>query len=386
MRRPLVHRRFGRGAHRLAIGRPPGSPALDRLAESGGGAARIAPLAPVALAALLALGLDEERDRPTTTPPADTRDEPTRIAWVEWPDPIAPNRSKAPPTANDVAPRPDPEPTHASAAPPPASLPDARATPLAEADEAPRPTIDVASLLTAAPRVGATEGSAISPAAIRARAIAPVPGARRARPEDLAVLRGATPDDGVPSPMAATSAAPRDLGATRPDAAQGASDAPAAAREAMARVDVRADFLAGLEPAGEATEGRLAPPTALPPVAAKTPDAEIARRVRDDVAREARAAGWHEVPLDDLPDCSPPGRQDRLKQQIMRAAESQQTCRHAAGAYRFVETRNLNAFLMWSRTHPDVDAGSSGVRDACEVLSRALECLASSSTKELETR
>jgi hypothetical protein len=86
-------------------------------------------------------------------------------------------------------------------------------------------------------------------------------------------------------------------------------------------------------------------------------------------------AGWEEVPLDALPDCSPPGRQDQLKQQILRRSAGRPVCAHPQGRYRFVETRNLGSFLMWTNSTPSAAHRANAPRDACEVLEAALHCL-----------
>ncbi|MBK7950082.1 MAG: hypothetical protein IPK00_15325 [Deltaproteobacteria bacterium] len=96
--------------------------------------------------------------------------------------------------------------------------------------------------------------------------------------------------------------------------------------------------------------------------------------------------GWQEVPLDELPDCSPPGRQDLLKKRILLAASVKRECSHASGSYRFVEVRSLGAFLMWSRPNPDRRAGQPRDRDACDVLQRALACLGDPSSQESKSR
>jgi hypothetical protein len=96
--------------------------------------------------------------------------------------------------------------------------------------------------------------------------------------------------------------------------------------------------------------------------------------------------GWQEVPLDELPDCSPPGRQDLLKKRILLAASVKRECSHASGSYRFVEARSLGAFLMWSRPSPERGAGQPRDRDACDVLQRALACLGDPSSQESKSR
>jgi hypothetical protein len=111
----------------------------------------------------------------------------------------------------------------------------------------------------------------------------------------------------------------------------------------------------------------------------------MGRDVRKRVGQQARRDGWYEVPLDELPACSPPERQDQLKKRILLATTAQRAreCSHQDGQYRFLETRNLNAFLMWSRTNPESAFAQRPARDVCDVLERALVCLEGASTKDL---
>lgn len=53
------------------------------------------------------------------------------------------------------------------------------------------------------------------------------------------------------------------------------------------------------------------------------------------------------------------------------------SCKSDAGTYRFVETKNLNAFLLWIERSPHrVEA------NRCSELELALECLAAQRSKE----
>ncbi len=149
--------------------------------------------------------------------------------------------------------------------------------------------------------------------------------------------------------------------------------APSFAARAGGDGPLRQAFLSGLGEEIGATTVRSGP--RRPPVSAAfrvTSD-----RVRSAVARHAAQAGWQEIPLDDLPACTPPERQDALKRQILRLAPSGRECRSGRGHFRFLETRNLNAFLLWSRSESTrqqpLAARPQG--DACAVLERALACL-----------
>ena len=82
------------------------------------------------------------------------------------------------------------------------------------------------------------------------------------------------------------------------------------------------------------------------------------------------------VPLGDLAACLSDREEDRLKQAVVAAVKTQEECVSRKGTYRFVETKNLNAFLMWIDRAP---GGSAG--DRCTELSNALECLQSASQR-----
>ncbi|HEB90797.1 MAG TPA: hypothetical protein ENI85_14585 [Deltaproteobacteria bacterium] len=172
----------------------------------------------------------------------------------------------------------------------------------------------------------------------------------------------------------------------RPVRGAEASSDPALLPEWSAKRSDRRAFLADVA-AFETRNPEIARAMAeRPPVAAAShaTDHPALRAFRSGPAHAQ--AGWREVPLDELPDCMPPGRQDLLKKRILLAAPSGRECSHRDGSYRFVETRNLGAFLMWSRTHPDRRGDPRPIRDACDVLEQALRCLEESSTKESNIR
>ncbi len=78
------------------------------------------------------------------------------------------------------------------------------------------------------------------------------------------------------------------------------------------------------------------------------------------------------VPLGDLAACVSDREEDRLKQAVVAAVKTQKECVSRKGTYRFVETKNLNAFLMWIDRAP-----GRPVSDRCVELGYALECLRS---------
>ncbi len=80
--------------------------------------------------------------------------------------------------------------------------------------------------------------------------------------------------------------------------------------------------------------------------------------------------GLSGVPLAELAVCLDDRDEDRLKQAVVAAVTTQKECVSRIGTYRFVETKNLNSFLMW------IDRDSSGsAGDRCDELRHALECL-----------
>jgi len=76
------------------------------------------------------------------------------------------------------------------------------------------------------------------------------------------------------------------------------------------------------------------------------------------------------VPLGSLAACRTDRLEDDLKQKVLAAVRNRGECVSAAGRYSFVETKNLNAFLMWVERSSGRAEG-----DRCAELSYALSCL-----------
>jgi hypothetical protein len=91
-------------------------------------------------------------------------------------------------------------------------------------------------------------------------------------------------------------------------------------------------------------------------------------------ASEARASAPGQtldgVPLSSLAACVTDAEEDALKLDVMASRGGRAECASAAGRYRFVETKNLNAFLLWVERAP-----SRKQADRCVELRLALECL-----------
>ena len=86
------------------------------------------------------------------------------------------------------------------------------------------------------------------------------------------------------------------------------------------------------------------------------------------------------VSLSSLAACVSDRREDELKLEVMAKRGKSTECRSAAGRYRFVETRNLNAFLMWVERAP-----TRPEADRCVELALAIECLAQKRGRSRET-
>jgi hypothetical protein len=69
--------------------------------------------------------------------------------------------------------------------------------------------------------------------------------------------------------------------------------------------------------------------------------------------------------------------EDDLKQRIVAAVTTQEVCVSRAGTYRFVETKNLNSFLLWVDQAKGRQAG-----DRCQELRLALDCVKRQGSKE----
>jgi hypothetical protein len=76
------------------------------------------------------------------------------------------------------------------------------------------------------------------------------------------------------------------------------------------------------------------------------------------------------IPLGSLSACASDREEDERKMAVLAALRGRAECTSSAGRYRFVETRNLNAFLMWIERAPNRPAV-----DRCVELRLALECL-----------
>jgi hypothetical protein len=96
--------------------------------------------------------------------------------------------------------------------------------------------------------------------------------------------------------------------------------------------------------------------------------APVSLSATTDRARNPALAG---VALASLAACISDRNEEALKRRIIAAVTTQRECKSHAGTYRFVETKNLNAFLMMIERAPN-----RPVADRCAELTNALTCLA----------
>src|SRR5262245_57038911 len=129
----------------------------------------------------------------------------------------------------------------------------------------------------------------------------------------------------------------------------------------------------------------VAPPAERYAKAEPTAKQQAVERVVRTAAREETAApapkqAFQGVPLGSLAACVSDREEDGLKLQVMKAAGTRTSCSSRAGNYRFVETKNLNAFLMWIERNPSRKAA-----DRCIELKLALACLAASANRRTDS-
>lgn len=261
------------------------------------------------------------------------------------PPPVAPVRSERTPVTAAVR----------RAAPPmPAVAPLAPAPKAAPAPDTQRVASARPSLVTRAARPDLQPTVVAGPAAPAPATSAPVRGSRDL-PDPRA--RATTPrPDIAPTALAAAPTL------TEAPSARAARSGPAAAptRSEPARPDVR---VAG-----------LAAPTTRSASASAAPTAPVARTTRSAPAPIERSATPDQalagVPLGSLAACVSDRDEDALKQQVVAAVTTQEKCISVTGTYRFVETKNLNSFLMWVQP-----ARGRAQGDRCSELRLALDCL-----------
>lgn len=413
-----IERRYGHGAGRVALAPAPWQArALKGLRQGflearrdgdtpGTSFAEILRASPAFLALAVALTLVFAR---VLTPPADDS-RITIVAYDEVPAPAPPAPEEAPPPA--PAPEPVPERVvRATPKPPPEPPPPHREAlprerPPRPAAPPPRPAMpQIARMPEPAPEP-VTAPSRVTREPVRQAATAPRlrvdPLAAPALPEPAAPaptraprFAMARPPDamprldapGLPAPVAPAARAlppattrepsPRSAGRRR----EVPRLAPAAVAPALPHTRARQDreitraaappttprstrrrnvalAVPGAEPPSRPRSMRASPPAEPAPAPARTP------------AARAQAPGVRGVPLASLAACVSDRLEDELKQKVVAVVGDRTHCQSPAGRYDFVETRNVNAFLMRIER-----AGRRGVGDRCAELTFALDCL-----------
>ncbi len=442
MRDWQIRQRYGYGAARVPVpgvpyrcGAPP-LPLLQGLAHAraerraegsrgpGAGLLRMLPLVLAAWLGLLAGG--ELLFRPGTEEseialvPLELEQE---LAALETPEPEIEltEQAPAPEPVPELVPVPEPEPVVVAEAAEPEPEPEAEPAPEPE-PESPRPRVQIDALAQRPTPAADSQRRAAREAPVELAAV-PAPDLsldaldapeelapresrlRPTAPERNPVPRGApplpswnlpvhegasapirvarstpraTPSSAPPRPQLAFAGVPtpeRDPALPAPSGATRASRGPAP-RNRRTPTGPRPQLApAKLDLGGSGAESRTAP------APSRNARAALAAPAPARSAAAGHAAGLQGVPLGSLRACVSDAREDALKQRLMAAVTPQQQCSSDAGRYRFVETKNLNAFLMWIERAP-------GRREAdrCGELSLALECLAEQKRKESRPR
>jgi len=279
---------------------------------------------------------------------------------IPKPEPMKP----APKLVRPEPPRPPPPPAPVARRPPPVQIDAPKAPPAAPVETASQtawrsPAVETRKIPTAPALPRVAIDSVAGPSAE-----APPEAPRRVSslPPGVAGPRRA-PAPAIPRmdlPAAAATTLPGDEPVAAP-ATRAAAPAPAPERPA-ARGPARPVAFAGAAAESAThtpveTSGSMRERIAAAPMPSAAPRTEPDKKLRG-------------VPLSTLAACRTDQREDALKLQVLGAVGNQRECSSAAGIYRFVETKNLNSFLMWIERAP----GRAAV-DRCGELAYALSCL-----------
>jgi Meckel syndrome type 1 protein len=400
LRADPLGRRFGYGAShfRVAAEALAAVPPLSPLAGAGSAAATVVASGLVVFAGLRALTSELESSALRIVPMQAAVVEPEPLPEPEpipepEPEPVVVAKPEPPPPP---PPKPKPEPVVVAKAEPPTANAKARADSRAvearataalpacavvgrvappvqiDAPRAPSEPVETASQ-TAWRSPSVDTRKLPSAAALPRVAIDGVSGPPTATAESP--TRGSSLPPGAPAPRrVAAPLAPR----VAPPAAAAPTlpgDAPVAARSSRANPIAPAPERASARPgptrpvafAGAASPSARAAPSETP---AAIRERVTAAPLPATAARAEPEQKLRGVPLSALAACRTDQREDSLKLAVLAAVGKKRECSSAAGIYRFVETKNLNAFLMWIERAP----GRAAV-DRCGELSHALNCL-----------
>jgi hypothetical protein len=315
---------------------------------------------------------------PILEPEPEPVTEPEPVAEMAKPAPlpkpeVVAARPPAPPPVAKPAPRapaPKPAPAARPALPEPPRVASVQATPPqprpAPARPAPaKPVISIDAVAApAAPAALADAGRSTSPAP----RLAPRPEPKRtasARPVPSFDL-GAPAAPGVAGDPTLTRVASARAPGSSASRERASARGPARPPAALA--------LPALSAGGAARDPGAEPTPARTAVRASAPAAAATRSRSND----PRLRG---VPLGSLASCVSDREEDALKQQLVALVAQPSECVSEAGRYRFVETRNLNAFLLWVERAP-----SRREADRCVELTYALACVRKRAGLEGEER
>ncbi len=348
--------------------------------------------------------------------------EPEKIAKVEPPKPVVSKAKPKPPEPKvaKVKPKPPPKPKRKPKPPPMPKLEQpkaqlAKAKPVARPKPKPaarpKPKIEMAALnqpkATEVARQSRQRVEAQSRAhkakplptpAMSSVALAPETESRSARTQRVAAR---TNDRSKPAPVLAMAASNPSLPSEEAPRATRRSATPFAAARTKSRPNVQvAAATAAIPvttestsvarsarvnaPVQATTRGRrsaddlgLAPAALAPaaperqPTATPTPSRVARAEAPSAPSRGGDAReGMRGVPLGSLASCVSDRQEDLLKQQVLAAVRNREACVSSHGTYRFVETKNLNAFSMWIER-----AAGRPASDRCAELTHALACL-----------
>ena len=397
---PFWARHYGFGAARIPLGarahRPdPDAELADALQQLDLSTSRLLRAAPLAmlLSVLFLAGISA---LPFREPASDTQIvmlTPELIA-EDLPEPLVEERPPEPlPVAAEPEPAPPPaKPAAALPAPRPKPAPPAR---IAEAPKPPPPAVrapEPPPRSRPAPRVPLAPAFAASAPAELSET--PTRVARRPAPRAPDSLKP-TPTGVAPAPDAAPADVPRISARSRaprpernaPKHSQAPSFAALAAPEAPvgAAPATRSARSAASRPKPESRPSRRAPALAAPAAPAPTRAAPLPSAVPAPVRAERKIASRPQrdeqklagVPLGSLASCMSDREEDDLKRRLIAQVSTPGRCQSRAGTYQFVETKNLNAFLMRVQR-----ASDRATADRCVELSLALDCVSKRGVQE----
>jgi len=337
--------------------------------------------------------LDEEELLPEPEP------EPVIPEPLPEPEVIAQEEPEAPPEPDPVMPEPEPEPVKVVKKPPPPPPLPAMPAPIEPPKEfvpTPAPVRVAREPVKQPPKVVSIDPLSPVPS-VPSEDPAPAPKTTRVAKNAPAANRPALPaladfaPIGNPAPSSAPAAVASRAVRTNVVARNGSASNRPVAFAAAAPAAPPAAFDENATAPALATRNAVKRPTSTPTSSSRpqslgfnagTPSASAADVTplavgRTERALPQRSAGGGAqgenlaaVPLGSLAACASDREEDQRKMAVLTAVRGRTECSSAAGRYRFVETKNLNAFLMWIERAPNRRAA-----DRCVELRLALECL-----------